>query len=154
MDYQALADEINNDPENIGYSTYLPNDHHSVAELLNTDDPAGQFVYESINSDTASRIAAETGVRAALEENTGHTDQIVRSQVLSALDTIKKSQADFALQTQKMRDMLQNLVDNSVISTTQKDAFLSKSKRTLTRAEAVLGKGTTVSHTDVSKALN
>jgi hypothetical protein len=154
MNYTALADEINNDPENIGYSTHLPNDHRSVAELLNTDDPTGQFTYDPIDSGAASRIAAETGVRAALEENTGHTDQIVQSQVLSALDTIKKSQADFALQTQKMRNMLQNLVKNDVISTTQKEAFLSKSKRTLTRAEAVLGEGVTVTHMDVSKALN
>jgi len=154
MDYQALKSEIQNDPENMAYGNHLPDDYVSVANLLGQDDPTGEFVYERLNSGLASRIAAQTGARAALEENTGHSNQIVRSQVLSALDTIRKSQADFPMQRQKMRDMLQNLVENNVLSTTQRDAFLSKSKRTLTRAEAVLGEGTTVTHTDVTKALN
>jgi len=43
MDYQALADEINNDPQGMGYSAYLPEDHVSVAELIGHVDPAGDL---------------------------------------------------------------------------------------------------------------
>jgi hypothetical protein len=40
MDYTALKNEIQTDPESMGYSAHLPEDHVSVAELLVQDDPA------------------------------------------------------------------------------------------------------------------
>jgi hypothetical protein len=53
-----------------------------------------------------------------------------------------------------MRDMLQALVDNGVLTDSQRSAFISASKRTARREEAVLGKGTNVTAQDVTKALN
>jgi hypothetical protein len=45
-------------------------------------------------------------------------------------------------------------VNNSVLTDSQRSAFISASKRTARREEAVLGKGTTVSAQDVTQALS
>jgi len=154
MDYQALADEINNDPQSMGYGQHLPEDHVTVAELLGQDDPAGAVVYESLSSEKATRIAAEVDAYAPIKADAENPSSATRSSSLAAMDTLRKGSADFALQLQSMRDMLQALANNGVLTTTQKDAFISASKRTARREEAVLGKGTTVSPQDVTKALN
>jgi hypothetical protein len=154
MDYTALADEINNDPEDMGYSTYLPEDHVSVAELLGQDDPAGAVVYESLSSEKATRIAAEVDAYAPIKADAEDPSSPTQSSSLAAMDTLRKGSADFALQLKSMRDMLQALVDNSVLTDPQRDAFISESKRTARREEAVLGKGSTVSAQDVTKALS
>lgn len=154
MDYTALADEINSDPQGMGYSAHLPDDHVSVADLLRNEDPAGMVVYESLTSEKATRIAAETDAYGAIKADAENTDSPTQSQSLAAMDTLRKSGADFALQLESMRDMLQGLVDNSVITATQRDAFLSASKRPARREEAVLGKGTSVTPQDVTQAIS
>jgi hypothetical protein len=154
MDYTTLANEINNDPLAMGYSTHLPDDHVSVAELLGQDDPAGAVVYESLSSEKATRIAAEVDAYAPIKADAEDGTSSTQSQSLAAMDTLRKAGADFALQLQSMRDMLTALVNNGVLTTTQKDAFISASQRTARREEAVLGKGTTVSAQDVTKALS
>jgi hypothetical protein len=154
MDYTALADEINNDPQGMGYSTYLPEDHVSVANLLGQDDPAQTIVYESLSSEKATRIAAEVDCYGAIKADAEDGTSSTQSQSLAAMDTLRKAGADFALHLKSMRDMLQALVDNSVLTTTQRDAFISASKRTARREEAVLGKGTNVTVQDVTKALS
>jgi len=154
MDYTALADEINNDPQAMGYSTHLPDDHVSVAELLGQDDPAGAVVYESLSSEKATRIAAEVDAYAPIKADAEDGTSSTQSQSLAAMDTLRKQGADFALQLQSMRDMLQALVNNSVLTDSQRSAFISASKRTARREEAVLGKGTTVSAQDVTNALS
>jgi hypothetical protein len=53
-----------------------------------------------------------------------------------------------------MREMLGALADNGVLTTAQKDAFISASKRTARREEAVLSKGTNVTAQDVTIALS
>jgi len=154
MDYTALADEINNDPQAIGYSTHLPDDHVSVADLLGQDDPAQTVVYESLSSEKATRIAAEVDAYAPIKADAEDPNSPTQSSSLAAMDTLRKGSADFALQLQGMRDMLQALVDNGVLTPEQKSAFIGESKRTARREEAVLGKGTTVSPQDVTKALS
>jgi len=154
MDYTALADEINTDPEGMGYSSHLPEDHVSVAELLGQDDPAGAVVYESLSSEKATRIAAEVDCYGAIKADAEDPSSDTQSSSLAAMDTLRKGSADFALQLQSMRDMLGALVNNGVLTTTQKDAFISASKRVARREEAVLGKGTTVSAQDVTQALS
>jgi hypothetical protein len=154
MDYTALADEINNDPEDMGYSTYLPEDHVSVAELLGQDDPAGAVVYESLSSEKATRIAAEVDAYAPIKADAEDPSSPTQSSSLAAMDTLRKAGADFALHLQSMRDMLQALVENGVLTDSQRSAFISASKRTARREEAVLGKGTTVSAQDVTQALS
>lgn len=154
MDYTALADEINTDPEGMGYSSHLPEDHVSVAELLGQDDPAGAVVYESLSSEKSTRIAAEVDCYGAIKADAEDPSSPTQSSSLAAMDTLRKGSADFALHLQSMRDMLQALVDNGVLTTTQKDAFISASKRVARREEAVLGKGTNVTAQDVTKALS
>jgi len=154
MDYQALADEINNDPQSMGYGQHLPEDHVSVADLLGQDDPAQAVVYESLSSEKATRIAAEVDAYGAIKADAEDPSSPTQSSSLAAMDTLRKAGADFALHLQSMRDMLQALVDNSVLTDSQRSAFLSESKRTARREEAVLGKGTTVSPQDVTKAIS
>jgi len=154
MDYQALADEINNDPQGMGYSAYLPEDHVSVAELIGHVDPAGGVVYESLSSERATRIAAEVDAYGAIKADAETSSSSTQSSSLAAMDTLRKAGADFALHLQSMRDMLQALVDNGVLTTTQRDAFISESKRAARREEAVLGKGTQVTPQDVTEALS
>jgi len=154
MDYQALADEINNDPQAMGYGQHLPEDHVSVADLLGQGDPAQTVVYESLSSEKATRIAAEVDAYAPIKADAEDPNSTTQSSSLAAMDTLRKAGADFALQLQSMRDMLQALADNGVLTTTQKDAFINASKRPARREEAVLGKGTTVLPQDVTKALN
>jgi hypothetical protein len=154
MDYTALANEINNDPQGMGYSAHLPEDHVSVADLLGQDDPAQAVVYESLSSEKATRIAAEVDCYGAIKADAEDPSSPTQSQSLAAMDTLRKGSADFALHLQSMRDMLQALVDNTVITDEQRNAFISASKRTARREEAVLGKGTNVTAQDVTKALN
>jgi hypothetical protein len=154
MDYTALADEINTDPQSMGYGQHLPEDHVSVAELLSEPDPAQAVVYESLSSEKATRIAAEVDCYGAIKADAEDPSSPTQSSSLAAMDTLRKGSADFALHLQSMRDMLQALVDNSVLTDTQRDAFISASKRTARREEAVLGKGTNVTAQDVTKALN
>jgi len=153
--FDDLKAEIENDPEDIGYDDYLPDNYVEVAALLNSEDPTGEELFEPLKSSKAARIAAETGSYAAIKEDSENLNSSTQSKSLAALDTLKKSGEDFALQLPKMRIMLQDLVDNEVISDTQKAAFLNASKRRSTRAEVVTGKrNVTISHQDVSKALN
>jgi len=154
MDYQDLADEINNDPEGMGYGQHLPEDHVSVAELLGQDDPAQTVVYESLSSEKATRIAAEVDCYGAIKADAEDPSSPTQSSSLAAMDTLRKGSADFALHLQSMRDMLQALVNNSVLTDSQRSAFISASKRLARREEAVLGKGTTVSAQDVTQALS
>jgi hypothetical protein len=154
MDYQALADEINNDPEGMGYGQHLPEDHVSVATLLGQDDPAQTVVYESLSSEKATRIAAEVDCYGAIKADAENPSSPTQSSSLAAMDTLRKGSADFALQLQSMRDMLGALVDNGVLTDSQRSAFISASKRTARREEAVLGKGMNVTAQDVTKALN
>lgn len=154
MDYTVLADEINDDPEGMGYSVHLPEDHVTVAALLGQEDPAGAVVYESLSSEKATRIAAEVDAYAPIKADAENASSSTQSSSLAAMDTLRKGSADFALHLQSMRDMLQALVDNSVLTDSQRSAFISASKRTARREEALLGKGTTVSAQDVTKALN
>jgi len=121
---------------------------------LGEDDPAQAVVYESLSSEKATRIAAEVDAYAPIKADAEDGTSSTQSQSLAAMDTLRKQGADFALQLQSMRDMLQALVNNSVLTDSQRSAFISASKRTARREEAVLGKGTTVSPQDVTKALN
>ena len=154
MDYQALKDEIQNDPEALGYAQHLPDDHVTVAVLLNGDDPAGATFYEQIGSSKAARIAAESGAYAAIKADAENASSSTQSKSMAAIDTLRKSGEDFALQLPKMRQMLQDLVDNDVLTAEQRSAFLTASERPASRAEAVLGKGTTIDHTDVTQAFS
>jgi hypothetical protein len=154
MNYTALADEINNDPQSMGYGQHLPEDHVSVAELLGQDDPAQTVVYESLSSEKATRIAAEVDAYGAIKADAEDPSSPTQSSSLAAMDTLRKGSADFALHLESMRDMLQALVDNGVMTATQRDAFISASKRTARREEAVLGKGANVTAQDVTKALS
>jgi len=121
---------------------------------LGQDDPAGAVVYESLSSEKATRIAAEVDAYGAIKADAEDPSSPTQSSSLAAMDTLRKGSADFALQLKSMRDMLGALVNNGVLTTTQKDAFISASKRVARREEAVLGKGTTVSPQDVTKALS
>jgi len=154
MDYTALADEINNDPQSMGYGQHLPKDHVTVANLLGQDDPAQAVVYESLTSEKATRIAAEVDAYGAIKADAEDPSSPTQSSSLAAMDTLRKAGADFALHLESMRDMLQALVNNSVLTAEQKAAFIGESKRTARREEAVLGKGTTVSAQDVTQALS
>ena len=154
MDHQALADEINTDPQSMGYGQHLPEDHVSVAELLSEPDPAQTVIYERLSSEKATRIAAEVDAYSAIKADSEDSSSSTQSQSLAAMDTLRKQGADFSLHLQSMRDMLQALVDNSVLTPEQKAAFISESKRTARREEAVLGKSATVSPQDVTQALS
>jgi hypothetical protein len=90
----------------------------------------------------------------AIKADAEDPDSPTQSSSLAAMDTLRKGSADFALHLESMRDMLQALVDNSVLTDSQRSAFISASKRTARREEAVLGKGTTVSAQDVTQALS
>jgi len=154
MDYQALADEIKNDPQNMGYAGHLPEDHVSVANLLSKDDPAGAVIYEKLSSERATRVAAETDAYGSIKGDAEDSSSPTQSSSLAAMDTLRKQGADFALHLQSMRDMLQLLVNNNVLTSTQRDAFIGQSKRPARREETVLGKGTNVTAQDVTQALN
>lgn len=155
MDYQALEDELRNDPEAMGYQTHIDSgNHNAIVDLLRSDDPAGAVTYEPLGSDLASRIAAESGAYGVLADDAGDTSSSTRSKSLAAINTLKKPNADFALDHPKLRNMLQDLVDNGPLEQTQADAFLNKSQRPMRREEAVLGAGVSVDHTDVAKALS
>jgi len=154
MDYTVLANEINNDPQGMGYGQHLPEDHVTVANLLGQDDPAGAVVYESLSSEKATRIAAEVDAYGAIKADAEDPSSPTQSSSLAAMDTLRKGSADFALQLKSMRDMLGALVNNGVLTDSQRSAFISASKRTARREEAVLGKGTTVSAQDVTQALS
>jgi len=154
MDYQALADEINNDPQGMGYDQHLPEDHVSVADLLGKDDPAGATGPIPVQP-SALREYAAGGLRVKIDQGTSNSDAAAAATCRQLQDFMIAPNAEPLTITQgKTATLMQNLVDQGVITTQEKSDLEARFTRTLRREEAVLGKGTTVSPQDVTKALN
>jgi len=153
MDYQALKDEIQNDPEALGYAQNLPDDHVTVAVLLNGDDPAGATFYEDVPAEKAARIAVEVGCYAAIADDAEDPDSATRNISMATIDTFRKSNGTFAMRLPSLRQSLTALVNNDVLTQEQEQAFLDASLRPARRAEVVLGRGVTVTSQNVTKAL-
>jgi len=154
MDYQALSDELNNDPEGMGYSTHLPEDHNSCVSLLKRDDPTGATFYEPIPNEEATIIAAQNGALAALDGARGSGNASTKSRAYGAWQTLQKTGEDFAMQNPAVRQMLQDLVDDGILTSTQQTAFLDASERPARREEVVLQRDARVYAPDISKALS
>ena len=153
MDYDGLQSEIENDPENVGYGQHLPGDHVTVADLLNGDDPTGITFYEDVPAEKAARIAVEVGCYAAIADDAENTNSETQDISMATIDTFRKSNGTFAMRLPSLRESLTALVNNSVLTETQEQAFLDASLRPARRAEVVLSRGVTVTSQDVTKAL-
>jgi len=153
MDYDALQTEIEQDPEALGYGQHLPGNHNAVADLLAQNDPTGKTFYESVPAEKAARIAVETGVYASIADDAQDSTSGTRDISMGTIDTFRKSQGSFALQLQSLRDKVDTLATEGVITDTAKAAFLNASERPARREEVVLTRGASVTSQDVAKAL-
>ena len=139
MDYQALADEINNDPEALGYGQHLPGDHNSIVALLKQDDPTGTTYFRT--SIPMSEVYAEV---EWVNEWLALTD-VEREgfRELTSTDAFDAS-------SQNVRDAVEAIFGNGSQTWANLGGIVTRPAR---REEVVLERGSSVTSQDVAKAL-
>lgn len=135
-----LADELNNDPETIGYGPFITSKNvPALASLINNPEKA------TINRQSISRdeflMAIVPGIGNLLT-----TTQENQAKYNSVLGLVKAANS-IAL-TPTVKALVNGLVTDGIL--TDVSGILTKSG---SRAEAILGEGTYVSETEIGDAL-
>tara|TARA_R110000822_G_scaffold156778_3_gene296505 strand:- start:122 stop:568 length:447 start_codon:yes stop_codon:yes gene_type:complete len=135
MDYAALRAEIDNDPESLGYASYLPDAPGVVVDLVNSN--SGTMV-KTIRASTAMLWAAG-GAYASIFDASNDANHPARASCLIVREAFASNQ-DIHLEMQSMRDMLDAWVVTAVITQGQKDALLALANQPASRGD-ILGLG-------------
>ena len=139
MDLTALANEINTDPQGMGYADPLPEDHNAVVDLLKQDDPAGETFFRT--SIPMSEIYAQVEWVSEWLNLTDVEREGFRQ--LTSTDSLDAS-------SQRVRDAVEAIFGNGSATWSNLAGIVTRPAR---REEAVLGKGTSVTSQDVANAL-
>jgi len=148
MDYSALKSEIDNDPENIGYSG---KSNSQITELLNGNG------YTKIVPVSVSNLmiwAASRGVMGKIHDGSDVTNvnAQLRSICIVAEKMIEKTESEsLDITNPTVVGMLDALVAGSIISSDDKDALMAFGTVSASRAENLFNKSVTLD--DVRTAL-
>ena len=150
INYGELSNEINLDPENLGYSTLLElGNHVGIAEILNNKYVAGETV---ISIDKLEDYMLTTG-KILLIESVSKTDNPAQNAALLILRLLSSRLRTFKFEEPAVQNVLDTLIENEVISEQDKiDISSLAPKEMLSRAEILFGKNTSITHIDIGNA--
>lgn len=139
----ALSDEINNDPENIGYATPLSNgNNQEVTRLIN--EPRTETVGAvPVPSSDLLMWGGQNGRLSALED-AASDDTLsagVRSVADAALRMIQREDTSLDLGRSEVAGMIDTLVDEGILTSTDKTELEAMTTAKISRAQE-LGLGT------------
>ncbi|SEN71260.1 hypothetical protein [Nitrosomonas marina] len=148
MDYQAINNEIANDPQSLGYSAYVTDKNDlAIAELLNssTVDVVGWV------SRNDFLIWAAQSIRGVIEDTASAQSDPLRSSAL-VLQSICNGATD-GIDFTKAQNvaLLDSWVSASKITETDKNSLLALATKPIERSVYLFGRR--VTHQDISKAL-
>jgi hypothetical protein len=150
INYGNLSNEINLDPENLGYAIYLElGNHVAIADLLNNKYINGETV---INIDKLEDYMLTTG-KILLIESVSKTENPAQSAALLILRLLSSRLQTFKFEEPAVQSVLDTLIENNIISEQDKiDISILAPKEMLSRAEILFGKNTSITHIDVGNA--
>lgn len=130
-----LSDEIDDDPAEKGYAQYLPDQPGHVVDLLNekTETRVGLL------SRTDLTIwAADTGMRAVIEDVSRDEESPLRASALAILDVLKGSSDGIDLSKSSNMEILLGWESATKLSAQDKASMLALAQQPASRAE-ILG---------------
>lgn len=146
LDYQALKQEIDNDPLSLGYAQFVAvGSDYGVSQLLN----ATNYTKESYaNISDIESYADSHNLRDGIEDGAASNPYARAASRLFAAryDTVDVNNTAF-------KGVLQGLVSTSVITQTDSDSIITLGNVPASRAEVLWGSGTNITESDVAKAL-
>ena len=150
INYGELSNEINLDPENLGYSILLEMGNHvGIADLLNNKYINGETV---ISSDKLEDYMLTTG-KILLIESVSKTDNPAQNAALLILRLLSSRLQTFKYEEPAVQNVLDTLIENEIISEQDKiDISNLAPKEMLSRAEILFGKNTSITHIDIGNA--
>jgi len=150
INYGNLSNEINLDPENLGYAIYLESGNHvAIADLLNNKYINGETV---INIDKLEDYMLTTG-KILLIESVSKTENPAQNAALLILRLLSSRLQTFKFEEPAVQSVLDTLIENDIISEQDKiDISILAPKEMLSRAEILFGKNTSITHIDVGNA--
>jgi hypothetical protein len=129
MPYPDLQDELTNDPLGRGYDSMTP------AEVASDLQSEHRTLIEPLNSRVLLRKTAELGIITPLEEEAETGNAGVQDIAKAAVRMIKRPDVDLDLADPEEEALVDQLVENSVIAQSDKDALVSEAERSASRAE-------------------
>ena len=148
----SLTEELNNDPENIGYAIHIADgNHQEVANLIN--EPRYKTIGARRISSAELLIWGGEGRLAKLEDaaNNNNLTAQVRSAANAAIKMILRDTTELDMSNAKIVGMIQALVDAGVFNSTDKTNLEDLSTENISRAEQ-LGFGY-VTHQQIREAI-
>lgn len=154
IDPTALHAELSTDPLALGYAAKIgADDWLGCAGLLNAKN---YTLVGSILVSVFAGWAAQTGMRAAIEDASVNTASPLRSSALAVLDILRGAATSLDLsssaQGQANIGMLNAWVSAGALTAANEAALMALATSPASRAEVLWGAGTTVSENDVINA--
>lgn len=153
MDLTTLQAELASDPESMGYARALhAADDAAVAHLLNRRDRPGGVAVLSTGQllEWAAGNARFERIEAAAANTADHSG--VRSIAKAALLLLARPDAHLDLARAEHADLLNALATANVITLADKQALVGQATVPQSRAEELLGRGVTITASDVGAA--
>lgn len=150
---QILKDELENDPEKIGYAVLTKDGRdQDIADLLNTKDRPGRKLVDLWRVKLA---AIENGywinIKLAAATSQNETVRAVADTVISYVDDVRFSNID--MDRLSTLTMLGVLVAGGVMTQAQANDLSALANATLSRCEELFGPDSTVNAADIADAL-
>lgn len=146
IDYEALKDELEQDPKNLGYSALISAGRDlALAALLNAKSGAGA---ETLSLQVITKGAFLLGISPVglTLPTKSSADQMKWDRIISFA-----SAADFVdVGNANVAGLLALAIADGLITQQQVDSF---TKRVGSRAEVLFGADTVINHEDIAKAL-
>lgn len=162
VNIQALQEELQTDPLNLGYAQYIPHSPGWVAALINA--PNLLLVKEKYV--TVRTLLAELGVLGAVIAEKlstfGNSSTVYEIEEIQGLKIATKWAMKFIdsdgqgldLGHPNTQNMIDGLVGASVLTNTEGAALKALAMQPASRAEQLFGLGTNISLVELAEALN
>lgn len=128
----SLRDEIQNDPQGLGYAAWLPDSPGTVADLINAPT---QTMVKAISSAEAQAWAA-AGPYAAVVDASNNTQHPCRASCLVVRQTFAAA-VDIHLERPEIQQMLAAWVSTGICTAAQRDDLLARATQPASRAEVL-----------------
>lgn len=160
MDYQSLAAEIENDPQNLGYSPHvLSGADMTIAGIMNLPRYTilGAASLDSVQAYVQAHIAAdsaETGkdIYMRVDEIANDPNHALYVPCKAAIQLFEKARYQAVdLSLDRPAELLNVLRLGGIITQAQQDHIIDIGTKQISRAEQLFG--ASVSHLDIAKAL-
>jgi hypothetical protein len=136
INYTQLATEINTDPKSLGYAG---KSDYAIAVILNTPGASAETIFKAY-TDTSEIVAGI--VRAEWDALSAANKQFLNEVILNA-PKVKTGDSN-------LRSSVGGIFG---VGTTSRTNLVNVASKSATRGEVLFGEGTTISDTDVAKAL-